>query len=72
MKYSYSILIFLLIANLLAGLAFFDFKNNGDTVQVTFYDIGQGDGMMIEAGNGIQVVIDGGATDKIIEKIQSA
>jgi competence protein ComEC len=68
MKYSFQILIFLLTANILAGLAFFGFKNS-DAVIINFYDIGQGDGMMIEAGNNIQVIIDGGSTDKIVEKI---
>ncbi len=68
MKYSHIILIILLIANFLAGLAFFDLKDNS-AVAVNFYDIGQGDGMMIEAGNDIQVIIDGGPTDKIVEKI---
>ena len=68
MKYSYLTLIFLLAANFFAGLVFLDFKNSG-AAAVNFYDIGQGDGMMIEAGNNIQVIIDGGATDKIVEKI---
>jgi len=68
MKHSYLILIILLTANFLAGLVFFDLKNS-NAVKVNFYDIGQGDGMMIEAGNNIQVIIDGGATDKMVEKI---
>ncbi len=55
-------------ANFFAGLIFLDFKSSG-AAAVNFYDIGQGDGMMIEAGNNIQVIIDGGATDKIVEKI---
>ncbi len=67
-KHSYPILIFLLTANILAGLAFFGLKNS-DAVIINFYDIGQGDGMMIEAGNNIQIIIDGGSTDKIVEKI---
>ena len=68
MKHSYLILIILLTANFLAGLVFLDLKN-GNAVEVNFYDIGQGDGMMIEAGDNIQIIIDGGATDKIVEKI---
>ena len=52
----------------MAGLVFLDLKNS-NAVKVNFYDIGQGDGIMIEAGNNIQIIIDGGATDKIVEKI---
>ena len=68
MKHSHLILIILLTANFLAGLVFLDFKN-ANAVKVNFYDIGQGDGMMIEAGNNVQIIIDGGATDKMVEKI---
>ena len=67
-KHSYLILIFLLLANILGGIAFLDLRNSGK-VEVNFYDIGQGDGIMVEAGNDIQVVIDGGQSDKMVEKI---
>jgi len=67
-KHSYLILIFLLLANILGGIAFLDLRNSGK-VEINFYDIGQGDGIMVEAGNDIQVVIDGGPSDKMVEKI---
>ncbi len=40
-----------------------------DTLRVTFFDVGQGDGILIESGSKTKVLIDGGPSTKVLTKI---
>lgn len=46
-----------------------DFSPNLTNLKVAFLDVGQGDGIFIEAPNGNQVLIDGGPNKKILEEL---
>ena len=48
--------------------AVFHFESRQNLV-VTFFDIGQGDAILIEAPNGNQILIDGGPGDRILAKL---
>ena len=68
-SYSASILFSLSLLYLIfAGLVYVSFSM-GDTLKVTFLDVGQGDGILIESGPGTKVLIDGGPSPKVISKI---
>lgn len=47
---------------------YFDFHQN---LLVTFFDVGQGDAIFIEAPNGNQILVDGGPGDKVLAKLGS-
>ncbi|MDO8505649.1 MAG: ComEC/Rec2 family competence protein [bacterium] len=51
---------------ILAGQFFF---RREPPLAVYFYDIGQGDGFLIRTADGFDVLIDGGPTDRIVEKL---
>lgn len=38
-------------------------------LRVTFFDVGQGDGILVETPSGNQIVIDGGPSEKIVAKL---
>lgn len=59
-----------LLAMLVAVIwyALFYFDNNG-LLRITFFDIGQGDSVFIEAPNGNQVLIDGGPSDSVLASL---
>ena len=40
-----------------------------DVLEIDFFDVGQGDAIFIETGNGKQVLIDGGPSNVILEKL---
>jgi len=50
------------------GFVFRDARES-DSVEVNVYDVGQGDGIFIETGNGKQILIDGGPDLTIAEKL---
>ena len=66
-KYFYLILI-LFIFNTLAVIAFYQQKPI-QTPKIIFLNIGQGDAAMIDAGNDMQILIDGGDGKNILEKL---
>lgn len=41
----------------------------GDSLRVTFFDVGQGDGILIESGAKTKVLIDGGPSAKVLMKV---
>ncbi len=41
----------------------------GQNLRLTFFDIGQGDSIFIEAPNGTQVLVDGGPGDRVLSKL---
>ena len=61
------LIIGLFILNLLAWSFVFDLNNN--LLKVTFFDVGQGDSIFIETPGRNQILIDGGPTDKILNKL---
>jgi competence protein ComEC len=66
-KYLIPILI-LLILNALFGFAFYD-ENYIQRPRVIFFDVGQGDSAMVDAGNNTQILIDGGSGNVVLERI---
>ncbi len=40
-----------------------------DVLEIDFYDVGQGDAIFIETGNGKQILVDGGPSSIILEKL---
>ena len=62
------LLIFLFCANIFAWSVVYDL-NQVQALQVNFFDIGQGDSIFIETPYGYQVLIDGGPTDVVLEKL---
>lgn len=58
----------LLLANFWAWAAVFEFSA-GRPLEVIFFDVGQGDAIFIETPQSHQVLIDGGPSRKILEKL---
>lgn len=67
-KINYSILGILLIITSLIWLTLFS-QTPDNILEVTFFDIGQGDAIFIETPQGRQVLIDGGPDKTILEKL---
>jgi len=61
------VLVALLSLNVLAWIAVFDLSQQ--PLEVTFFDVGQGDAIFIETPEGHQVLIDGGPDSTIFEKL---
>jgi len=59
---------FLFFANILAWIAVFEFSKP-NVLEVRFFDVGQGDAIFIETPERHQILIDGGANSKILEKL---
>ena len=64
-------LIALLISNILAWLAVYDLSGPG-FLEVTFFDVGQGDAVFIETSQGQQILMDGGPDSTILDKLAKA
>ena len=62
------LLLFLLFANFLAWLAVYDLSWHRP-LEVVFFDIGQGDSIFIETPWKHQILIDGGPSSKVLEKL---
>jgi beta-lactamase superfamily II metal-dependent hydrolase len=54
---------------LLVGISFFQFSKESNALEVIFFDIGQGDGILIKTPTHQKILIDGGPDNKIIYKI---
>ena len=67
-KWILSILGFLFLANILAWIAVFEFSKP-KVLEVTFFDVGQGDSIFIKTPKGHQILIDGGPDSKVLEKL---
>ena len=63
-------LIFLFCANIFAWSVVYDL-NQVQAFQVNFFDIGQGDSIFIQTPYGYQILVDGGPTDVVLEKLGS-
>jgi competence protein ComEC len=62
------ILGFLFLVNLFAWIIVFDLKSD-KFLKVNFFDVGQGDAIFVETPTRHQILIDGGPSPKIIEKL---
>jgi len=69
-KIQLTILFFLLLGVVLVFQAIFAFSQS-PLFEVTFFDVGEGDSVMIEISENTQVLIDGGPSGEIVEKIAS-
>lgn len=72
-KFALAGLVILFLANVLAWLAVFDLEKIS-FLEVNFFDVGQGDAIFIETplssrGGGRQILIDGGPSSAILEKL---
>jgi len=65
---AFSILLALLILNFLAWLIVYDLSRT-EFLEVTFFDVGQGDAIFIETPQNHQILIDGGPDSAVLEKI---
>lgn len=59
---------FLFLANTLAWITVYDL-DKPQLLEVSFFDIGQGDSIFIETPQGHQILIDGGPSSKVLEKL---
>jgi len=67
-KFILFILGFLFLANFFAWIVVFDLRSH-KFLEVNFFDVGQGDAIFIETPTRHQILIDGGPSSKIIEKL---
>jgi competence protein ComEC len=67
-KFILFILGFLFLANFFAWIIVFDLRSH-KFLEVNFFDVGQGDAIFIETPTRHQILIDGGPSSKIIEKL---
>jgi competence protein ComEC len=67
-KFVLFILGFLFLANFFAWIVVFDLRSH-KFLEVNFFDVGQGDAILIETPQRHQILIDGGPSSKIIEKL---
>jgi competence protein ComEC len=70
-KLIFSLLVALFLANILAWLAVFELAKP-NLLEVNFFDVGQGDSFFIETPKRQQILIDGGPTSAILEKLGQA
>lgn len=62
------IILILFFLNTLAWAVVYDLNKN-QFLEVNFFDVGQGDAILIETPKGYQILIDGGPTNTILEKL---
>ncbi len=67
-KLSFLIVLFLFSINLIVWQVVFSL-NEQDSLEITFFDIGQGDSIFIETPYKSQILIDGGPNSTILEKL---
>lgn len=67
-KFSFVVIGILFLFNFLAWSAVYDL-NRPDFLEINFFDVGQGDSTFIETPEGYQILIDGGPSSKVLEKL---
>lgn len=68
-KNSVFVLSILLFLNILAFIVVFDLIRSNPSLEVNFFDVGQGDTIFIESPKRHQILIDGGPGSTILEKL---
>ncbi len=68
-KIVYIIITVLIVLNVFAWVVAYDL-NRPQALEVIFFDVGQGDSIFIETPQGHQILIDGGPTYAILEKLE--
>lgn len=66
-KIAYAILGILFLIAILIWIAVFSFKDQ--KLEIIFFNIGQGDSILINAKNNQQILIDGGPNDSVVDKL---
>ncbi len=67
-KIQFAVLVFLFLGVVLVFKAVFAF-NHSSLIEVNFFDVGEGDSIMIKLPGNIQVLIDGGPSGSVVEQI---
>lgn len=65
-------IVLIFILSLFAGFTFYKilvFEKGQPLVEVNFFDVGEGDSILIEMPNSNQILIDGGPSKEVVEKI---
>ncbi|MFH1401461.1 MAG: ComEC/Rec2 family competence protein [Parcubacteria group bacterium] len=67
-RWAFGFVVFLFFANFLAWAAVYDLSQP-QFLEVSFFDVGQGDAAFIETPSGHQIIIDGGPGAAVLEKL---
>ena len=67
-KWVFGIILLLILSNIIIWKSFFHLKGEG-ILEVTFFDVGQGDSIFIEDPCSHQILIDGGPDNTVLEKL---
>ena len=59
----------LILTAILIWIAIFQVEAGSQVLEVTFFDIGQGDSIFIETPSGHQILIDGGPSSAVLSKL---
>lgn len=65
---AFLVILILFFLNVLTWTVVYDLNKN-QLLEVNFFDVGQGDAIFIETPKGYQILIDGGPTNTILEKL---
>jgi competence protein ComEC len=64
-----NILILLFVVAVVVWIFVFVENSKKEILEIDFFDVGQGDGIFIEIGDGKQMLVDGGPSNMILEKL---
>jgi competence protein ComEC len=67
-KFVIFVLGFLILGNFFSWVVVFDLRKHR-FLEINFFEVGQGDAVLIETAQGHQILIDGGPSPKIVEKL---
>lgn len=70
MDFKKAIIAFLVFFNVFSWSIIFGIERQGE-LEICFFDVGQGDSAFIQTASGHQILIDGGPSDIILEKLSS-
>lgn len=68
-KSQITILVILFVITIVVWVFVFVEAEEKDVLEIDFYDVGQGDAIFIETGDGKQILVDGGPSSIILEKL---
>jgi len=68
-KLNLLVILFLFLVNIFVWQALFNLGGLSNSLEVIFFDIGQGDAIFIDTPCGHQILIDGGPDSRILEKL---